>query len=185
MCADERRSTVFAVPLYASISRVHDEIVGVKGAFSETIKGIYNLTRFSIPVELRIVLIKQNILSLKDLAHFIGWNLPMVIHVAFMGMEVYGRAEKYADKVWVEPNEYMDCLTEAVKGLAYRNMHVSIYNLPHCLLPQDLWQYSRKSISDWKLNYLDICFACTKKEECAGFFATSSKIPQGVRPFYS
>ena len=102
-----------------------------------------------------------------------------------MGMEVYGRAEKYADKVWVEPNEYMDCLTEAVKGLAYRNMHVSIYNLPHCLLPKDLWQYSRKSISDWKLNYLDICFACTKKEECAGFFATSSKIPQGVRPFYS
>ena len=36
----------------------------------------------------------------------------MVIHVAFMGMEVYGRAEKYADKVWVEPNEYFVLSTQ-------------------------------------------------------------------------
>ena len=58
---------VYAIPLYSSIPQIHDEIVGISGAFKETIEGIYNLTRFRVPIELRIVLVKKNIFNLKEL----------------------------------------------------------------------------------------------------------------------
>ena len=171
---------VYAIPLYSSIPQIHDEIVGISGAFKETIEGIYNLTRFRVPIELRIVLVKKNIFNLKELAEYIGWNLPMVIHVAFMGLEVYGRADENSNNVWVEPIEYMKKLKEAVKILDYRNIDVSIYNLPLCLLPEEIRKYNRYSISAWKQGYIFQCQECTKKSQCNGLFTTSKLIPQGI-----
>ena len=173
-------NTVYAIPLYSAIPMMHDSIVGVKGAFKETIEGIHNLTRFRIPVEIRIVLTKQTVSGLFELAEFIGWNLPMTVHVAIMGMELHGRADDNKDKIWIEPLEYMNVLHSTVKNLDYRGLNVSIYNLPLCLLHRSLWKYSIRSISDWKQGYVDECNQCTVKNKCAGFFTTSDKIPIGV-----
>jgi len=173
--------TTFAIPLYAPIEKIHDGIVGCVGAFAETIQGIHNLARFNAHIEIRIVITKQNYKLLPEIANYIGWNFPMVSHVAFMGMEVHGMAEKHFESVWVEPVNYASFLQEAVKNIAYRDIPVSIYNLPYCLLPNDIWIYSRQSISDWKQKYIDACEICTKKQECAGFFTTSSNLPNGVK----
>lgn len=176
------RNMVYAIPLYSSVSYIHDEIVGVKGAFEETIKGIYNLTKFRVPIEIRVVLTKQTIVSLTELANYIGWDLPMVVHVAFMGMEVHGRADENQCLVWIEPRDYMNDLLLAVQILADRNINVSIYNLPLCLLPKKLWKYSCRSISEWKQKYIAECDNCEKQNECGGFFATSTIIPEGIHP---
>lgn len=125
-----RLSICNSIPLYSAVPEIHDSIVGAKGAFRETIMGLHNLAKFRIPVEIRIVLTKQNITGLVDLADFIGWNLSMAVHVAFMGMEIHGRADDNKGKVWVEPANYMQELTIAVKNIAHRNIPVSIYNLP-------------------------------------------------------
>lgn len=173
---------VYAIPLYSSVSYIHDKIVGVNGAFEETIRGIYNLTKLRVPVEIRIVLMKQTIFSLTELANYIGWNLPMTVHVAFMGMEVQGRADENQNLVWIEPSEYMNELSFAITVLNNRNINISIYNLPLCLLPNKLWKYSCRSISDWKQTYLSECERCTKQKECGGFFTTSKVIPKGIHP---
>ena len=173
-------NTQYAIPLYSAVPAIHDSIVGAKGAFKETIMGLHNLTKFRIPVEIRIVLTRQNITGLRDLSEFIGWNLPMVVHVAFMGMEIHGRAEDNKENVWIEPINYMQELTTAVKNISYRNIPVSIYNLPLCLLPKELWRYSKKSISSWKQGYQSECKNCAKKETCGGFFTTSAIIPEGI-----
>lgn len=174
---------VYGIPLYSSVPYIHDAVVGSDGAFNETITGIYNLTEFFRPIELRIVLTRQTVQGLVNLANFIGWNLPMVIHVALMGMEVHGNAQKNEDKVWIEPQEYMDLLLQAVRELVRRNIFVSIYNLPLCLLPNSLWKFSVKSISDWKKGYQKECSLCSKKSECAGFFTTSDIVPLGIKHF--
>lgn len=175
-------NTVYAIPLYSTIPAVHDEIVGCEGAFQETILGIYNLTRFRVPIELRVVLTKKNAFNLAALAEFIGWNLPMVVHVAFMGLEVYGRANANVSDVWIEPADYMKDLMKAVKMLDYRNIDVSIYNLPLCLLPVELRKYSRLSISTWKQGYTPQCQNCVAKNRCTGIFTTSSIVPKGISP---
>ena len=42
----------FAIPIYADNFKQHDEIVGVPGAFSETLNGCHNLALYSLPVEI-------------------------------------------------------------------------------------------------------------------------------------
>ena len=60
-------------------------------------------------------------------------------------------------------------------------MNVSIYNLQLCLLPETLWQHSRRSISDWKQTYLDECNKCSKLDECAGVFQTSKMYSKNIK----
>ena len=92
-----------------------------------------------------------------------------------MGMECSGLAEENLDDVFIDPTEYASQLSEAVLHFRQREMSVSIYNLPLCLLPKELWGFARDSISSWKKSYLDKCDKCTVKEKCSGLFATSVK----------
>jgi hypothetical protein len=63
-------------------------------------------------------------------------------------------------------------------------MRVSIYNHQLGLLDKRLWQFARKSISDWKNEYMPECEGCAEKQNCGGFFA-SAKIRHSdhIRPF--
>lgn len=163
-------SFVSAIPLYADVAGVHDYIVQAHGAFDETVEGLYNAAEAGLSVEIRIVLHKQSIPRLKQLAEFIYWNFPFAVHVAFMGLENMGYVKKNWEDLWIDPVNYMDSLGEAMKYLYLRRMNVSIYNLQLCLLPQSLWSFARKSISDFKNEYLDVCAHCTVRDHCSGLF---------------
>ena len=163
-------SFVSAIPLYADVAGVHDYIVQAHGAFDETVEGLYNAAEAGLAVEIRIVLHKQSIPRLKQLAEFIYWNFPFAEHVAFMGLENMGYVKKNWEELWIDPVDYMDLLGEAVKYLHLRRMNISIYNLQLCLLPQSLWSFARKSISDFKNEYLDVCAHCTVRGHCSGLF---------------
>jgi len=161
------------IALYADTDREHDRIVGVKGSFYESIKGIENLALLKQKIEIRNVVQALNYRRLPQFAEFIYHNFPFVIHIAFMGLEIMGSALKNVNSVWIDPIEYITELKTAVKYLHRREMQVSIYNLQLCILPRVLWRFSRKSISLWKNVYLNECEQCDFKEECGGFFKTS------------
>lgn len=163
---------VSAIPLYADIAGVHDYIVQAPGAFDETVEGLYNAAEAGLVVEIRIVLHKQSIPRLLQLAEFIYRNFPFAAHIAFMGMEHMGYVKKNWDLLWIDPVEYMPILEEAVRFLWQRRMNVSIYNLQLCLLPPSLWQMGRKSISDFKNEYVEECEGCSQREHCAGLFTS-------------
>lgn len=163
-------SFISAIPLYADVAGVHDYIVQAQGAFDETVEGLYNAAEAGIAVEIRIVLHKQSIPRLKQLAEFIYWNFPFASHVAFMGLENMGYVKKNWEDLWIDPVEYMDSLGQSIRYLYLRRMNVSIYNLQLCLLPQSLWSFARKSISDFKNEYLDVCTPCSVREYCCGLF---------------
>lgn len=174
----------FCIALYSDNDKLHDEIVGVSGSFYDTVKGITNLALFNQRIEIRNVISAKNFRRLPQYANFIYRNFPFAFHIAFMGMEMTGLAVRNYDQVWISPVDYMPELGEAVKCLERARMHVSIFNLPFCLLPEKLWHYSRKSISDWKNEYLDICSPCRERERCGGLFKTSGEIAsRGIKPF--
>jgi His-Xaa-Ser system radical SAM maturase HxsC len=172
----------FCIPLYAPTDDLHDKIVGVDGAFVETIHGIHNLFRLGQHLEVRIVLISPTISTLTLLSSFIFRNFPFIGHVAFMGAEYIGEAEKNLDSLWIDPCEYMFELGEAVLYLHRRDMDVSIYNIPLCLLPEKLWVFSRDSISSWKKSFLPICSTCCQQKNCGGLFATSRMQSKAIHP---
>lgn len=171
------------IPLYSDIASLHDYVVQAQGAFDQTIRGIINLARAGVAIEIRVVVHQQTWQRLVPLAQFIARNLPFVSHVTFMGLEMIGHTRINLDEVWIDPIDYQDNLEEAVLLLDRRRTNVSIYNHQLCTLKPTLWRFARKSISDWKNEYLPACEGCSVKAHCGGFF-TSSKMRHSlaIRP---
>ena len=167
---------MLGIPLYSDFPHSHDYIVQAKNAFNQTVIGLHNLAKYDIRIEIRIVLHKLTVKRLLNLSKFIYKNLPFVEHIAFMGLENTGYTPHNIEELWIDPFEYMDELNEAVKYLHDFGMTVSIYNLQLCILPEELWQFARRSISDWKNIYVDECSTCYLKEKCGGFFSSNRYI---------
>jgi His-Xaa-Ser system radical SAM maturase HxsC len=175
---------MLGIPVYSDYYQVHDYIVQARDAFHQTILGLHNLARYNQRIEIRVVLHQQSIPRLTKLARYIYKNLPFAEHVTLMGLEYVGYTPHNIDKLWIDPYDYMNELGEAVEFLAGQGMHVSIYNTQLCVLPESLWKYARKSISDWKQSYLPECDRCAKLQDCGGLFTWNlKKHSDHIRPF--
>lgn len=177
------QSLLFGIPLYADNPIIHDDVVQAQGAFGQTVCGIQHLGLFRIPVEIRMVLTKKTVSRLPAFSEFVVQNFPFVSHVAFMGLEMMGHANPNRLEVWIDPLDFQTELAESLRILSLAGMKASIYNLPLCVLPKSLWEFSRQSISDWKNVYLEECTGCLVKERCGGLFVSGQKIKsRGIRP---
>lgn len=165
---------MIGIPLYSDIPHRHDFVVQADGAFDQTIRGMMNLARCGISVEIRIVLHRETVDRLPQFARFIARNLSFVDHVALMGLEMMGFVSMNLDSLWIDPVDYQAQLRHAVVHLQQHGLNVSIYNHQLCVLDQQLWPVARKSISDWKNEYRDECHGCIVRDRCGGFFASSS-----------
>jgi His-Xaa-Ser system radical SAM maturase HxsC len=180
----EHHDIMLGVPLYSDVDSEHDYVVQARGAFEETVLGLHNLSRYNVPVEIRVVIHRQTYRRLPRLAEFISRNFPFAAHVALMGMEMYGFVNRNLEELWIDPHDYQPELCEATEALFTSGMNVSIYNHQLCVLDQRLWPFARKSISDWKNIYLEACAACTLREDCGGLFQSASKRHSAyIKPF--
>jgi His-Xaa-Ser system radical SAM maturase HxsC len=161
------------VPLYSDIAALHDFVVQADGAYDETLRGILNLKRLGVRVEIRVVIHRQTYKRLPELARFIARNLQFADHVALMGLELMGFARSNIDELWIDPVEYQTQLKEATHNLVDARIHTSIYNHQLCILDSDIRRYAVKSISDWKNEYMPECAGCSMTHECGGFFSSA------------
>lgn len=177
---------MFGIPIYSDQSDQHDYVVQADGAFDETIRGIINLKRQKLRVEIRVVVHKQTYDRLPQLAQFIARNLTFVDQVVFMGLEMTGFTRANLDKLWIDPLDYQPQLAEAVHLLADSRIHTAVYNHQLCITDRSLWEYARKSISDWKNEYMPECHGCAVKESCGGFFSSAKlRYSKHIRPILS
>jgi len=161
------------VSMHNDVDEVHDRIVGVKDSFYKTAMGLQNLARFQEKIEIRVVVSRINAHRLESIATFIQRNFPFIFHCTFMGMEITGHACDNYETVWIDPYEYREELSRAIRVLNRADMNVSIYNIPLCLLEPKSWRFARQSISGWKNDYLPICGGCSVQAQCCGIFTTS------------
>lgn len=166
---------MLGIPLYSDVDSEHDYVVQARGAFEETVLGIHNLARYRVPVEIRVVIHKQTYRRLPMLAEFIARNFPFAAHVALMGLEMFGFVHRNFDELWIDPYDYQSGLVKATETLFLSGLNTSIYNHQLCVLDRRLWQFARKSISDWKNIYLDLCQRCDVRDECGGLFQSAVK----------
>ena len=164
---------MLGIPLYGDLAHIHDHVVQADGAYDETIRGILNLKRHGVRVEVRVVLQQQTIPRLPQLAEFLARNLLFVDHVALMGLEMTGFARANLDQLWIDPADYQPQLVKAVGTLDRANIKTSIYNSQLCVLDRSLWRFAKRSISDWKQEYMPECVGCTERVSCGGFFSSA------------
>ncbi len=169
----EHHDLMLGIPVYSDLPHIHDYVVQADGAFDETIRGIMNLKRHGVRVEVRVVLHKQTVARLPALATFLTRNLLFVDHVALMGLEIMGFTRANLDVLWIDPNDYRSELTAAIGILDRARMRVSLYNAPLCLTDRSVWHFAKRSISDWKQEYMPQCEGCGVRDDCAGFFASA------------
>jgi His-Xaa-Ser system radical SAM maturase HxsC len=170
------------VSIHSDLPEEHDYIAQARGAFDEAVRGILNLKQAGIRVEIRFVIHAQTSARLPEFAEFVARNLLFVDHVALMGMEIEGFARDNLDALWIDPLDYGTELMRAVRHLVRSGSRVSIYNLPLCVLPDELHPFARQSISDWKTMYLDQCGECQRREGCCGLFASGTTVTsRGIR----
>ncbi len=163
---------MIGIPIYSDDPVTHNFIVQSENAFNETIKGILNLKSLGQRVEIRVVLQRYSVERLEEIANFIARNLLFVDHVALMGLEIMGFTRANLDELWVDQYDYKDKLSNAVNLLSSYGVNVSVYNHQRCLVNDDVMHAYKKSISDWKNEFLSECNGCVKKDECGGFFSS-------------
>jgi His-Xaa-Ser system radical SAM maturase HxsC len=174
---------MFGIPIYSDQPERHDYIVQADGAFDETVRGILNLKRNNLRVEIRIVIHKQSYERLAQLSQFIARNLTFVDQVVFMGLEMTGFTKANLDKLWIDPIDYQSQLVDAVNLLADSRIHTSVYNHQLCITDPAIWPYARKSISDWKNEYMSECIGCAVRDNCGGFFSSARfKYSSHIKP---
>jgi His-Xaa-Ser system radical SAM maturase HxsC len=161
---------MIGIPLYGAEPSLHDYVVQAEGAFDDTVRGLLNLGWLRQRIELRVVIHKQTAPQLVEIAEFIARNLPFVEQVALMGLEMIGFARANIDDVWIDPMDYKDDLTEAVRRLDRRRIRTLVYNHQLCLIDREVWSFAVRSISDWKNEYHPECFHCAVIDSCGGFF---------------
>jgi His-Xaa-Ser system radical SAM maturase HxsC len=164
---------LFSVPIYGDNQFTHDSIVGTKGSFNKTLKGIYNLFKYGFRVELRVIPQKNNIIRLEKLAQFIYKNLTFVENVAFMELENIGKAQTNIENIWISPELLNFHLNKSTDFLTLSGIRCSLYNFQNCVLPIQLRHISLQTISDWKKEYLPECSECIERNVCGGIFASS------------
>lgn len=176
------KKLLIGIPLHSDYYLDHDYIAQSENAFNQTLKGLYNLARYNFNIELRVVINKINHARLHKISEYIFRNLPFVYHVAFMGMEYTGLVPKNNKEIWIDPIDYKDELKKSVLNLSSWGMNVSIFNLPLCLIDENLYIYTQKSISDWKIKYFEQCEDCILRFNCGGDFGTSLKYSSNIAP---
>lgn len=166
----------FAIPLHASVSEVHDKISQSKASFMQTDRGIRSLLKARQKVEIRIVVSKKNLCYLTETAQYITNNYKGVFCVNFIGMEMMGNAAINKEILWVEYSEIFQKAKAAIDLLVRSGIDVQLYNFPLCAVSRGYWHIAAKSITDYKVRFMEECEDCFVKEICGGFFYSTKQV---------
>lgn len=161
---------LWGVPMYSNMPKIHDEIVGKDGAFDILMKNLSILGISGSSVELRTVVLQQNIKQMPALSDFISNKLSFIAKWAIMQVEKIGFARRNWSAIFFDNSQDFAELYTAIDIMRIRNFCVALYNFPLCTVPEELRAYAAQSISDWKQKYLIACEGCTIKSNCCGFF---------------
>lgn len=162
-----------AIPIHGSNAKKHDYIVQSENAFEQTMKGISNVLKSGIFLELRIVVSKLNKDDITNIAKLIVEKFPNVGIVHFIGLEMRGNCIMYKEDTIISYEEAFNSSKEAVDILLKSGINVGLYNFPYCMIDRYYWPIAQKSISAYKSKFYPECNECILKEQCCGLFTTS------------
>lgn len=168
-----------AIPIHGFNSETHDSITQVKGSFYQTCLGIRRLIGTSIKIEIRMVVSKLNYTFLNDIAEMIIKTFPRLYTVKFVGLEMLGNAWVNKEQVWIDYKQSFSYMKMAIRILVMNGYDVGIYNYPLCCVDQAFWPICEKSISGYKIRYLDECDQCKEKDICGGMFDGTVNLMKG------
>ncbi len=161
---------LWGVPIYADTPELHDKIVGKPGAFDALMRGFSILLKSNSRVELRTVLLQENMGRLPSLAKFVGKYFQWPEVWSLMQLEPIGFAKIQWESKFADTSLFFDFVKEAIVVSQACGIQIQLFNFPTCTVPEMFQKFCVNSISDWKQKYLNSCDNCSAKGSCCGFF---------------
>ncbi len=165
-----RTNVVWGIPLYAADASLHDHIVGKTGAFERLIESFAHLLIAGARIELRTVMLEDNLDALAGLARFVAHNLPHIEQWSLMGLENIGFARRRWDRLHIDLRARFAPVGDAIDRASLYGVPVRLFNVPLCHIPPAFRDFAVASISDWKQRFAPVCEGCSVRADCAGFF---------------
>lgn len=163
--------SIIGIPIHGSCQKIHDAITQAPGSFRQTIAGLRKIQELGIVTELRVVVCRDNVFDLKNMAEMIASEFQKTSFVSIMAMEMTGSAYMNRERVWIPYKESFRYVRQAVDVLINAGIDVRLYNFPLCTVDSDMRMICFKSISSWKVRYGQECSGCSVKNVCGGVFA--------------
>lgn len=169
-------NSVVAIPIHGSCDRVHDSITRADGSFKQTKRGIRQLLKNNIRVEIRLVVSKLNIDDFDKIADLIISQFKGIEYVSVIAMEMTGNARVNKNLVWIPYRKSFNLIANSLRKLIENGVDVKLYNFPICTVQKPFWALCEKSISENKVRFADSCNECKYKAACGGVFAGTFQI---------
>lgn len=166
-------SISFGIPLYSASAETHDLLVGAEGAFSETVKGIINAGNMGLNMEIRFIPTQKNFQDLSSVIEYCNRVFSNINQISVMNLEPMGWARKNWDELYISPINYAEHIQKSVRLSKFGSTPLVFFNYPLCHLEQSVWDYTVKSISDWKNHYPAECKGCRLIDSCGGYFSSA------------
>jgi His-Xaa-Ser system radical SAM maturase HxsC len=172
---DRMRGTAFrnvewGIPVYAADPALHDHIVQKQGAFERLHRSFASLLLAGANVELRTVVLTENVAVLPALARHIAAQLGFASCWSIMQLENIGFARNRWAALYHDHRSDFDAIGAAVDEASLHGMAVRLFNFARCGVPAAYRAFAAPSISDWKRRYAPACGGCREKHLCSGFF---------------
>ena len=164
-----------ACALHGSNASKHDSITKARGSFSQALKGIENILKFSggQKLEIRIVLIKQNIKDFENILKLILKKFPDVsrYRVVVIHYEIEGMSLVNHKKIVLKLKDSARIINKS-KDIISRFSDFRLYHFPLCVLSAELREYAWITLPKEDRIYLKKCLKCRLKKKCLGLMKT-------------
>ncbi len=169
-----KHDVVFGIPLYSITPSIHDDMVGSKGAWQETIDGLINAIHAGLRIELRFIPTQTNHNEIGNYLTFTSTFLAGIEQLSIMNLEPQGWAKANWERLFISPNRYLSSMESEFKLAQKKGLQIRLFNFSLCSIESTyLRDYSVKSISDWKNYFPKECTDCTKLDDCCGYFSSA------------
>ena len=156
-----------AIPLHGHTAEIHDYITQTNSSFFQTLRGVKNLLKYNFPVEIRVVINKANFKYLPQISNLIS-KFKKVLYVAFIAMEIEGKAYVNRDIMAVNHSEFIPYLENSIEFLENKNVNVRLYHFPLCTLKPKFWKYMWNTLPKEELKFVSFCYECEARRWCMG-----------------
>ncbi|MDD5770584.1 MAG: radical SAM protein [Candidatus Gracilibacteria bacterium] len=152
------------VSLHGIHSLVSDKILGIKGAFKHTIKGIENLKRNGISISIAFVMTSDNINQILGIYIFCLKNKISLLKISILmgGKEYKGNI---IPKLFLVQAE----LIKLIKLNSKVNLNIKLLNIPYCIISNNLQNYIFENGGNSVSHKLKDCEKCKFNNDCCGF----------------
>jgi His-Xaa-Ser system radical SAM maturase HxsC len=164
------RRVTWGIPLYAADPALHDGIVGKAGAFARLEQSFAALLLAGARVELRTVLLADNLFELPELARHVTSRLRFIDAWSIMQLENIGFARNRWHRLYVDHRAHFEPVAQALDLAALHGVAARLFNFARCTVPEAYRPQAVASISDWKRKYMPGCSDCREQAQCCGFF---------------